>query len=97
MFPARAGAIMSKIERGRLAIEFKHVGIEKLVRALDRVSSRITSGLIIAALIIGSSYIISLQKGPFLLGHPILGIIGFVLAAAFALIILFSILRSGGL
>lgn len=96
-FPGRASAIMAKVERGRLAIEFKHVGIEKLVRALDRVSSRITAGLIIAALIIGSSYIISLQRGPFLLGHPLLGIIGFVLAAAFAFIILISILRSGGI
>ena len=53
--------------------------------------------MVIAALIIGSSFVIQLDKGPKLFDYPALGIIGYVLATILGIWLLIGILRSGKL
>ena len=64
---------------------------------MDKVSNRIAFSLVIAALIIGSSIVIQINKGHTFLDFPILGILGFVTAGIMGLWLAITILRSGKL
>ncbi|GAB4376628.1 MAG: AarF/UbiB family protein [Calditrichia bacterium] len=89
--------ILEKFKKDQLTVRFQHQGLEHLTRELDRSSNRISFALIIAALIIGSSMVIQLDKGPFLWGYPALGIIGYLLASVSGFWLIIAILRSGKL
>ena len=89
--------ILLKIKNDRISINLQHVGLEDFTRELDRASNRIAFSMIIAALIVGSSLVIQLNKGPLIWDYPALGVIGFVLASVLGIWLLISILRSGKL
>lgn len=95
--PSDLGTVISKIKKGELNVKFEHQGLEDLIRKLDKASNRLTFGMIISSLIVGSSVIMQLDKGPMLLGFPIIGIIGFLLAGALGFWLAINILRSGRL
>lgn len=59
-------------------------------------ANRLAMGLVIAALIIGSSIVMTVDGGPTLLGLPLFGLTGFLGAIAGGAWLLLSILRSGG-
>jgi ubiquinone biosynthesis protein len=62
---------------------------------LDRAISRMTLGLVIAALIVGSSIVMTVDQGPLLLGLPLFSLLGFGGAALAGIWLLVSIIRSG--
>jgi len=93
--PGQMAQILRKLKSGQLEIEFRHVGLEDLIRALDRVSNRISFGLIIAALIVGSSLVIQSEMEPMIFDVPAVGFIGFVIASVMGLWLLWSIIKSG--
>ncbi|MCF6158647.1 MAG: ubiquinone biosynthesis protein UbiB [wastewater metagenome] len=95
--PKDTHEIIRKIKTGTLKIEFEHQGLSKFISEMDKSSNRISFSLVISALIIGSALIIMTNKGPFLYGFPVLGIIGFVFAGVLGLGLAISILRSGRL
>lgn len=97
--PQRIATIMEQLAAGELAIQLQHVGLESLRNQLDLVSNRLSVAVIVAALIIGSALIISLSpgQGPRLWHLPLLGVVGFVLAAITGLWLVLAILRSGRL
>ena len=92
--PRDFGVIVRKVRKGELSVELQHVGLEDLILELDRSSNRISFSLIIAALIIGSSFIIQLEVGPRVFGYPVLGIIGFLFAGILGIWLVIAILRS---
>jgi len=85
---------LRKINAGELYIQFEHRNLEKLTRELNQSSSRISSAVIIAALIIGSSLVIQVPVGPNFLGFPLLGVLGYLVASVLGLILLWNIFRS---
>ena len=97
LLPRDLTIILNKIKKGTLHIEFEHRGLEDLISQMDKVSNRIAFSLVIAALIIGSSIVIQINKGPTFLDFPILGVLGFVTAGIMGLWLAISILRSGKL
>lgn len=78
-------------------ITFYHRNLNWLYDMLDISSSRISFGLILAALMVGSAVIMHTGKGPLLLGYPVIGSIGFVLSGFLGVMVLISMLRSGRL
>jgi len=94
-FPVHADRILKKITDDKFRIEFLHRGLEEFMGEMDRSSNRLTFGLIVAALIIGSSMIITSPSKIIIMGYPALGIIGFVLASVLGLWLVFQIMRSG--
>jgi ubiquinone biosynthesis protein len=58
------------------------------------VTNRLTFSIIIAALIMGSSMIITTGVKPLLFGFPALGIIGYVVSGVLGLWLIFNIIRS---
>jgi len=93
--PYKVTNALDRVNKGDLAIRFRHEGLEKLMTKLDIVSNRLAFGMIIAALIVGSSLIIQSEKGPQLWGIPTLGVIGFIFAGVMGIWLVISILRSG--
>ncbi len=95
--PYNLGQILKKLKTGQLEIEFRHIGLEGLINTLDRLSNRLTFGIIIAALIVGSSLVIQIDKGPMFYDIPVLGLAGFIIASVMGVWLLWSIIRSGRL
>lgn len=92
--PPRILQILDKIQRGDLNVKFQHENLGDLRRTLDSMSNRLTLGLIIAAMIIGSSMIITTGVEPFLFGYSALGIIGYLTSGLFGLWLIVTIIRS---
>jgi ubiquinone biosynthesis protein len=92
--PRHVNTIIDKLESGKLSLRFRHENLEGLLRALENASNRLTLGVIIGALVIGSSMIITTGIGPLLLGFPALGVVGYLISGILALWLVFTILRS---
>jgi ubiquinone biosynthesis protein len=92
--PRRLNQIIDKLERGQLSLRFRHENLEGLLGALENASNRLTLGVIIGALIVGSSMIITTGIGPLLLGFPALGVVGYFISGILGLWLIFTILRT---
>ncbi len=95
VFPNDFLWLIRSLRKGDLNIGFQHKGLDKLIQEIDRSSNQLSFSMIIAALIMGSSMILSQPVGPFLFGYPAVGIIGYLFASFLGLILIISILRSG--
>lgn len=93
--PSQMKGVLQKLDQGKLSIEFKHQGLEILDRQLERASRKITAGLILTALIIGSALIItSPHRGDHTIwGYDALGLLGFFVASAIGLAMVLSAYR----
>lgn len=96
-FPNEFSYLVKNLRKGRFSINLQHKGLEKLTLEIDRASNRLSFSMIISALIIGSSFIILSNKGPFIFNYPVLGIFGYLVAAVLGLWLVISIIRRGGL
>jgi ubiquinone biosynthesis protein len=92
--PHQAGEIIRKLERGDLRLRFEHYNLDDLLATLDKTFSRLTMGIIAGAMIIGSSLIITTGIPPLLLGYPVLGLAGYLLAAVLGLWLVYDILKN---
>jgi len=61
---------------------------------VENITNRLTFAIIIAALIIGSSMIITTGVKPLLFGFPALGIVGYLVSGILGLWVVINILRS---
>ena len=93
--PGRLDRLLGQMERGDISMEFKHKGLVPLTRAIQDSSNRVTMGLIVAALIVGSSMIITTGVEPKLFGLPALGLVGYLISGVIGLWLVWSIFRSG--
>jgi len=93
-FPESLVRVTRMIEKGELSVQFEHENLEGLMKTLDNSSNRLTFGVIIGALIIGSSMIITTGLGPLLFGFPALGLFGYLVSGLLGLWVVFSIIRS---
>lgn len=94
--PRRLENLVSQLEKGELSLQLKHEGLVPLTKALQEGASRVTVGLILAALIVGSSMIITTGVEPKIFGLPALGVVGYVISGVIGLWLVWSIIRSRG-
>jgi len=92
--PRRLVQIVEKIERGDLSIRTEHRNLEELFNTLENTFNRLTLGIVTAAIIMGSSMIITTGVGPLWFGFPALGVIGYSASALFGVWIVVNIFRS---
>ena len=94
--PAELDRLLRRLEQDDLTVNFQHRGLEGLNDSLRAASNRIALGLIIGALIIGSSQIITAgTRGYQLFGYPVLGIVGYLLSALLGFWVIIDIIRHG--
>ena len=75
----------------------RHEKLEGLEQHIDKASNRLSFSLIIASIIVGSSIIMQTQIGPLLLGYPLIGVVGYLVAGFLGLWLVWAIIRSGRL
>jgi len=94
--PQDLSRLLRAARRGRLEIHIDITHLKRVGNQLDGAASRLVVGIVVAALIIGSSIVMTVPGGPTLLGLPFFGLLGFVGAVIGSLWLLVSIWRSGG-
>lgn len=87
--------LSKRIHHGQLPISLNIQHIDKLNNQLDKAVNRLTMGIVTAALIIGSSIVMSINAGPKIFDLPIFGLLGYLLAFSNSLWVIWSIWRSG--
>jgi ubiquinone biosynthesis protein len=92
--PRRLEHLLAMLEKGEMALEFKHKGLVPLTQAIESSANRVAVGLIVAALIVGSSMIITTGAEPKIFGLPAMGLIGYLISAVIGLWLVWNILRS---
>jgi len=95
--PGEVRTILKQMKRGKVKMEFEHRGLEPMLATHDQISNRIAFSIVIAALIVGSALIVLSKTPPFVLGIPVIGILGFVVAGMMGVWLLIAILRKGRL
>ena len=89
--------ILNRINRDKFKIDLEHRGLDRFTKDMDKSINRLSSSLIIAALIVGSSIVMQTGKGPLLLGFPLFAFMGYSIAGLISLVWLIAIIRSGRL
>jgi ubiquinone biosynthesis protein len=82
--------------RGRLQAHVDVTGLPAFGRQLDTAANRLAIGIVTAAMIVGSSIVMTIEGGPLLFGMPLFGALGFAGAFVGGAWLFVSILRSGG-
>ena len=81
--------------RGRMKIEFDLKRLDHFGHQIDRSASRLTMGVVTGSLIVGSSIVMTVSGGPELLGLPVFGLLGFIVAMLNSFWLIWSIWQSG--
>ena len=92
--PGSLQRILQKMEQGELNIKFRHENLSGLQKSLDNLSNRLSFSIILGALIIGSSMIITTGVKPLVFGYPVIGLVGYLISAILGLVVGVSIFRS---
>ncbi|MEN8663320.1 MAG: ABC1 kinase family protein, partial [Lentimonas sp.] len=91
--PENLQRILQRVEEEDLQINFHHTGTENLEETFNASMTRLTVGIIIGSLLIGSSLIITTGVKPLLWGYPAIGILGFLASGMLGMYIVISTLR----
>jgi ubiquinone biosynthesis protein len=91
--PGAIQRILQKVEQGELNIRFRHENLSGLQKSLDNVSNRLSFSVILGAVIIGSSMIITTGVKPLLFGYPAIGLVGYLISAILGMIVVINIFR----
>jgi ubiquinone biosynthesis protein len=91
------GTLIKKLGRSNMRIPLYHENLDRAVSELDRTGNRLSFAVIIAALLLASSILVQAGIGPFIRDYPVVGLLGFLIAAVMGLWLLIGIIRSGKL
>ncbi len=87
--------LLKEARRGRMKLELDLKRLDHFGLQLSRSANRVTVGIVTAALIVGTSIVMTVSGGPTLFGLPLFGLLGFLLAFLGGVWVLVSIWRSG--
>ena len=89
--PARVNRILDSIGNNELKIKVDAIDEKVILDGLQKVANRVTTGLVVAALIVGAAMLMRVETSFRIFGYPGLAMIFFILAAAAGLVLLFNI------
>ncbi|MFZ4855485.1 MAG: ABC1 kinase family protein [Desulfuromonadaceae bacterium] len=87
--------IINRVNRNKFKIDLEHRGLDKFTADFDRSMNRLSTSMFLAAMIIGSSIIMQTDKGPKVMGFPMLAFMGYIVAGVVGLWLVYAIIRSG--
>ena len=90
--PQDLGRLLRAARRGKLQLEVDVPALKSFGDQLDRAASRLTMAIVTAALIVGSSIVMTVDRGG---GVATLGLLGFIAAMLGGLWVLISVWRGG--
>ncbi len=93
--PDALAALVRQLRQGEATLHIRHEPLASLEQHIDRASNRLSLSLIIAAVVIGSSLVMTFHAGPHYEEIPVIGLVGYLIAAVMGLGWAIAILRSG--
>jgi hypothetical protein len=90
--PGRVNRILDIVAGNELKVKVDAIDETRLMMGLQKIANRITLGLLLASLIVGAALLMQVETTFRILGYPGLAIVFFLLAAAGAGALMFSIL-----
>jgi len=94
-FPREMHQLLRASRKGAIQVDINVRRLGDYVDKTDRAISRLTMGIVTAALIVGTSIIMTVKGGPEIMGLPAFGFIGYSAATLAGIWLLHSIWRSG--
>jgi ubiquinone biosynthesis protein len=88
--------LLGALKAGKSAIRFESHSVNAFSEQLSHSANRLTMGVVLAALVVGSAITMTVHGGPELLGLNVFGLMGFVGAVIAGVWLLAWIWRSGG-
>lgn len=92
--PHDVSRALRNLRRGRMQLHIDLAHLKRVGDQLDRAANRLALALVIAAMIVGSSIVMTVKGGPTLFGLPAFGFLGFSAAALGGVWLIRSIWRS---
>jgi ubiquinone biosynthesis protein len=94
-FPKELHQLLRASRKGSVQVDINISHLDRHIVKIDSAISRLTMGIVTAALIIGTSIIMTLKGGPEIMGLPVFGFIGYVSASIVGVWLLISIWKGG--
>jgi ubiquinone biosynthesis protein len=94
-FPQQLRRLLGELERGTLKFDIQPTGLEPMFKRIERIANRIVLGVIVAALIVGLSMLVSAYRPGVPGVWEVVLTIGLTLAGLLAIYLVWSIFRSG--
>jgi len=89
--PVRLNKIMDAVAESEVEVKVKAVDADLMMEGLQKIANRVTSGLILAAMIIGASLLMRIETTFQIMGYPGIAMLFFLFAAAGCVWLLASI------
>jgi ubiquinone biosynthesis protein len=102
VLPRRLETLSSQLEQGNMTLGIDFRRLQTVLAKVDRVTNRLSFSILVAALIVGSAFIISAGEDVVAWRIPFIGVtlqvaqISFIVAAVLAIWLLLSLVRSEG-
>ena len=80
-FPGRANTVMKKLADGTFSVRVDAVDEARLLHVLQRLANRLTTGIVLAALVVGAALMMQVPTDSTVLGYPAIAMVFFLLAA----------------
>jgi ubiquinone biosynthesis protein len=87
--PRNLNGFIAKVEQGEIEVKFS----PNTTDDIERTSNKVVIAIIIAALLLGSSWIIQINRGPMIFDMPLLGFLGFTASGLLGVGLIIYILR----
>jgi predicted unusual protein kinase regulating ubiquinone biosynthesis (AarF/ABC1/UbiB family) len=91
--PGRLGRVLDAVADSELEVRVRVHDDAQILTGLHQLANRITTGLVLAALIGGAALIMNIETSATLLGYPVLAIVLFLAAACGGVALLYRIWR----
>lgn len=92
--PGRVNTILERIANNDIRIKVDALEEETLIEGMQKIANRITTGLILAALIVGAAMLMQVETSFRILGYPGFAMIFFSLAAGGGIVLVASIMAN---
>ncbi len=92
MLPERLNAFLDKLANNELSLNIEALDEKYLMTGFQKVANRLTTGLILAALIVGAALMMNIQTGFTLWGYPGFAMIAFLIAGLGGMVLIFKIM-----
>jgi hypothetical protein len=89
--PGQLNKVMDALAEGELTLNVEGIDERAIMRSFQKLANRLTTGLVVAALVIGAALIMRIPTSTRLFGYPALAIVLFLVAAGAAIWLVISI------
>lgn len=91
--PGRLNKLSQTLADNKLELNLKNDRIDSLIVGMQKIANRITTGLVLAALIVGAALMMRIETAWTLFGYPALAVICFLLAAGGGFVLIWNIVK----